>query len=111
QPPPRLSVKLVFRSKAQFGSLPHVTESVSTFLDTSVDLPVAKACKFGSVALLNRIWYSPLDLEKVKYRSWSIRRLLVTDTDYQQFQITQSLLEAIKRKDLHGYSVISGGST
>ncbi|KAL3667622.1 hypothetical protein V7S43_007176 [Phytophthora oleae] len=58
-----LSVALVFRSRPEFDAISHVTSAVSAYVDSSVEQPLHKACKFGSVALLDRIWSSAVDLE------------------------------------------------
>ncbi|KAE9103941.1 hypothetical protein PF007_g14218 [Phytophthora fragariae] len=98
--PPLLVVVLLFRSKSCLSSLSHVIQSVSNFLDSSVQLPLARASKFGSLALLNRIWDCTLDLEAGSNASWSIRSLLRSERHYKQFQFTNSLVEAVKRRDL-----------
>ncbi|KAE9091008.1 hypothetical protein PF010_g18369 [Phytophthora fragariae] len=95
---PLLVVRLLFRSKAGFGSLPHVVNAVSVFLDTSVELPLERASKLGSLPLLNRIWDS---LEMLPdHSSWSVRRLLLQEDSYTERQFRLSLTEACKKNDL-----------
>ncbi|KAL4129667.1 hypothetical protein PRIC2_005674 [Phytophthora ramorum] len=95
-----LVVTLLFRSKPEFSALSHVIDAVSLYVDASVQLPLAKACKFGSLTLLNRIWDCKLDLEAKANASWSIRGLLRSEPWYQSFQANASLVEAVKRRDL-----------
>ncbi|KAL4172420.1 hypothetical protein KRP22_007584 [Phytophthora ramorum] len=95
-----LVVTLLFRSKPEFSARSHVIDAVSLYVDASVQLPLAKACKFGSLTLLNRIWDCKLDLEAKANASWSIRGLLRSEPWYQSFQANASLVEAVKRRDL-----------
>ncbi|KAL4156863.1 hypothetical protein PRNP1_005889 [Phytophthora ramorum] len=95
-----LVVTLLFRSKPEFSALSHVIDAVSLYVDASVQLPLAKACKFGSLTLLNRIWDCKLDLEAKANASWSIRGLLRSEPWYQSFQANASLVEAVRRRDL-----------
>ncbi|KAK1942832.1 hypothetical protein P3T76_005469 [Phytophthora citrophthora] len=94
--PPLLSVTLVFRSKPEFDAISHVVSAVSTYVDSSVEQPLHKACKFGSVTLLNRIWSTTVDLEPGGWGIWSVRNLLRTYKLYGKFQFTLCLLEAAK---------------
>ncbi|KAE8975067.1 hypothetical protein PR002_g25708, partial [Phytophthora rubi] len=55
-PPPLLIVARIFAPRADFASLEHVPHTVSLFLDSSVELPLHKACEFGSLRLLNHLW-------------------------------------------------------
>ncbi|KAG7381229.1 hypothetical protein PHYPSEUDO_006273 [Phytophthora pseudosyringae] len=96
---PLLIATLLLQSKPQLASLHHVADAITSFLDTSVELPLHKACKFGSLELLSRIWSSTVDLPQGD-SSWSVRRLLHSEKFYQQFQFTHSLVEAAKQKDL-----------
>ncbi|ETL79086.1 hypothetical protein L917_20206 [Phytophthora nicotianae] len=95
-----LAVTLVFRSKPGLESLAHVVESVSTFLDSSVELPIKKACRFNSIRLLDRIWDSSLEVAASSDSSWSIRNLLHTETHYRGFQFTFSIMEAVKLRNV-----------
>ncbi|EGZ11588.1 hypothetical protein PHYSODRAFT_336109 [Phytophthora sojae] len=94
--PPLLAVALLFRSKPQFAGIDHVIHAVSTFADSSVELPLASASRFGSVALLERVWNSSVDLEPGGRSLWSVRRLLRDYPLYNKWQFTLSLVGAIK---------------
>ncbi|KAE8903357.1 hypothetical protein PF008_g31308 [Phytophthora fragariae] len=104
-PAPLLAVRLLFRSKAEFSSLPHVADAVSLFLDSSVDLPLHKACKTGSQTLLNRIWSSSEifafeNKDIPENPSWTLRRYIRTDRFYRRFQLRFSLIESIRLKNV-----------
>ncbi|KAL3659818.1 hypothetical protein V7S43_015120 [Phytophthora oleae] len=79
---PLLAAVLVFRSKTAFLDLPYVVGSVSAFLDSSVELSLQQACKFHSLALLDRIWNSS-DVDGIRNNvtdgTWTLRRFLRTD--------------------------------
>ncbi|KAL3663193.1 hypothetical protein V7S43_011603 [Phytophthora oleae] len=98
--PPLLAVALVFRSRPEFDAITHVTSAVSAYVDSSVEQPLHKACKFGSVALLDRIWTSTVDLEPSGWGLWSVRNLLRTHKLYGKLQFTLCLLEAAKINSL-----------
>ncbi|KAE9322527.1 hypothetical protein PF001_g4371 [Phytophthora fragariae] len=98
-PRPLLAVELVFREKHAFAGLPHVSALTSEFLDGSVGLTLAAACKFGSRKLLDRIWDSCCTTRADTDSAWSIRNYLRTDRHYLQFQFRCSLLEAVKTGD------------
>ncbi|KAE9274379.1 hypothetical protein PR003_g29627, partial [Phytophthora rubi] len=70
------------------------------FVDSSVELPLAKACKFGSLTLLDRILESQVGVEFDEDSSWSLRSLMQSETFYQHHQFTYSLSEAVRRSDL-----------
>ncbi|KAF1795816.1 Ankyrin repeat-containing domain [Phytophthora cactorum] len=95
-----LCVRVLFRSKRGFESLPHVVETVSLFLDSSVELPLEKASTFGSVALLNRIWGSLESVKTSQTPFWSARRLLLEEESYKEPEFWLVLVEACKNKDL-----------
>ncbi|KAF4147520.1 Ankyrin repeats domain-containing protein [Phytophthora infestans] len=99
---PLLAVTLIFRSKPAFESLSltHVVDSVTTFLDSAVELPIKKACQFNSTRLLDRIWDSSIELAASSDTSWSIRNLLQTETHYRGFQFTFSIVKAIQLRNL-----------
>ncbi|KAG7377878.1 DNA excision repair protein ERCC-6 [Phytophthora pseudosyringae] len=59
---PLLAVALVFRSRPGFDGIDHVIDAVSTYADSSVELPLHRACNRGFVALLDRIWASSFTL-------------------------------------------------
>ncbi|KAK1935385.1 putative ankyrin repeat protein [Phytophthora citrophthora] len=94
--PPLLSVALVFRSRPEFDSITHIIDFVSSYVDSSVEKPLHKACKFNSVTLLDRIWSSTVDLEPSGRDLWSVRKLLRENKLYGKFQFTLCLLEAAK---------------
>ncbi|KAG2820683.1 hypothetical protein PC118_g12242 [Phytophthora cactorum] len=95
-PTPLLAVSLLFRSKPRFAAIDHVISSVSAYADSSVEFPLNKACKYGSVTLLDRIWNCTVDLEPGGWGLWSVRKLLRTYKLYGKLQFTLCLLEAVK---------------
>ncbi|RLN77598.1 hypothetical protein BBJ28_00000463 [Nothophytophthora sp. Chile5] len=103
-PAPLLAVRLLFLEKIGLGALPHVISATSAFLDSSVELPLAKACKFGSLALLDRIWESSNQFVNAdgepEATSWCVRKMLRTERHYTLFQFTQALSEAVRRQEL-----------
>ncbi|KAK1943419.1 hypothetical protein P3T76_004815 [Phytophthora citrophthora] len=98
--PPLLAVALVFRSKPEFDGPDDVISMVSAYVDSSVEQPLHKACKFGSVALLDRIWNSTVDLESSGWGLWSVRNLFRTQKLYGKFEFSLCLLEAAKRNSV-----------
>ncbi|KAG3242646.1 hypothetical protein PI124_g12527 [Phytophthora idaei] len=90
------AVALVCRSKPELDGIAYVVDSISAYADSSVELPLAKACVFGSSKLLNRIWNSTVDLESNGRGVWSVRKLLQTYKLYGKLQFTLCLLEAVK---------------
>eukprot|EP00644_Phytophthora_capsici_P004818 jgi/Phyca11/96845/e_gw1.1.955.1 len=78
--PPLLAVTLVFRSRPEFDSLNlnHLVSAVSAYVDSSVEQPLHKACKFGGWGI------------------WSVRKLLRTQKLYGKLQFSLCLLEAAK---------------
>ncbi|KAG1692889.1 hypothetical protein DVH05_024177 [Phytophthora capsici] len=97
---PLVAVALVFRSRPAFDALTHVTSTVSLYADSSVEQPLHKACKFGSVALLDRIWNTTADLEPNGWGLWSVRNLLRSQKLYGKLQFSLCLLEAAKMNRL-----------
>lgn len=97
--PPLLIVTLLFRSRPRLEALPHVVESVSIFLDASVELPLSKACKFGSLTLLNRIWDS-LNTVDTESDTWPRRKLLLVHSHYRTRQSRLALVETAKIRSL-----------
>ncbi|OWZ20542.1 hypothetical protein PHMEG_0005024 [Phytophthora megakarya] len=59
-------------------------------------MPLNKACTYGSLMLLDRIWYNTIDLEPNGWGLWSVRKLLRTHKLYGKMQFTLCLLAAIK---------------
>lgn len=103
---PLLAVTLVFRSKTQFLDLPYVVDTVSLFLDTSMDVPPLTVCKLGSVRLLDRIWDSSVTsitnggYTGVTQETFTLRKFLRTDKHYQQYVFSLALEDAVPRQDL-----------
>eukprot|EP00644_Phytophthora_capsici_P002053 jgi/Phyca11/556155/estExt2_Genewise1Plus.C_PHYCAscaffold_840056 len=97
---PLVAVALVFRSRPAFDALTHVISTVSLYADSSVEQPLHKACKFGSVALLDRIWNTTADLEPNGWGLWSVRNLLRSQKLYGKLQFSLCLLEAAKMNRL-----------
>ncbi|KAF4147518.1 hypothetical protein GN958_ATG03288 [Phytophthora infestans] len=97
---PLLSVRVVFRSKRGFGALPHVVDAVSLFLNSSVELPLDKAARLGSIALLDRIWSSLESVKTPQSPFWSARRLFLEEESYKECKYVLSLVEACKNSDL-----------
>ncbi|KAH7491409.1 putative ankyrin repeat protein R848 [Phytophthora ramorum] len=98
---PLLLVTLLLRSKPELSPLTHVIEATSVYLDSSVELPLHKACTFGSLALLDRIWTSSVDLESNQNPTWSVRNLLRTEKPhYHEYQFSKCLVEAVKLKNV-----------
>ncbi|KAI9981211.1 hypothetical protein PInf_008954 [Phytophthora infestans] len=95
-PTPLLAVTLLFRAKPRFAGIDHVIRAVSAYADSSVELPLNKACNFGSVTLLDRIWSTTVDLEPGGWGLWSVRKLLRTYKVYGKLQFTLCLLVAVK---------------
>lgn len=92
-----LPVAVVFRDREAFTALPHVVSAVQSFLNSSVELPLHQACKFGSLSLLNRIWSSSEGIGTDG--RWTLRRFIRADRHYRQYQFTRSLKEAVALKN------------
>ncbi|OWY99427.1 LOW QUALITY PROTEIN: hypothetical protein PHMEG_00029568 [Phytophthora megakarya] len=101
--PPLASAALVFRSKPEFHGLPHVVNSVSLFLNSSIDLSLLGACTFNSVKLLEHIWNSCAVFEPETINSetkWTLRRFLRTDKHYRQYIFSKVMEDAVPCQDL-----------
>ncbi|KAF4132039.1 putative ankyrin repeat domain-containing protein [Phytophthora infestans] len=100
---PLLAVQLLFRSKPELSSLLHVVATVSTFVDSSIELPLDEACKLESVALLQRIWDSS-EIYTTKTNlsdgKWSLRKFIGSDRHYRQHIFTAAMNEAMYRHNL-----------
>ncbi|KAE9073892.1 hypothetical protein PF010_g24893 [Phytophthora fragariae] len=95
---PLLVVQLLFQSKHGFTGIPHVVTAVSLYLDSSVEMPIYKACRFQSIRLLDRIVIVTSGQKLTRHNSpitFSIRALTSTDLQYAQYLFTLSLKEAI----------------
>eukprot|EP00644_Phytophthora_capsici_P009931 jgi/Phyca11/119848/e_gw1.39.148.1 len=104
EPVPLAAVTLVFRSKPKLTGLAHVVSAVSVFLDTSVELPLDVACKFGSIVLLDRIWdynetCNSIFTEETN-PSWTFWNFFRTDIHYRQYQFTKVMMEAVRLQDV-----------
>ncbi|KAE9083309.1 hypothetical protein PF010_g21265 [Phytophthora fragariae] len=62
-------------------------------------IPLASACSFGPIRLLDRIWENSRP-ESTKGASWSLSHFLRSDVHYHRFQFSKSLLAAVARGDL-----------
>ncbi|OWZ01484.1 hypothetical protein PHMEG_00027113 [Phytophthora megakarya] len=100
---PLTSAAVVFRSKPQFQGLAHVINSVSMFLDSTMDVSLLDACKFHSVKLLEHIWNSSEVFETNSAHAetkWTLRRFLRTDMHYRQYIFSKVMEDAVSRQDL-----------
>ncbi|KAG6945339.1 hypothetical protein JG688_00016600 [Phytophthora aleatoria] len=106
--PPLASAVVALRSNPSLGALPHVISSVSQCLDYSVEISLARACAFGSLRLLRRIWdgskkyaasngSAPGDR---RYLYWSPLHFLQNDCHYHRAQFSRGVVEAVRRGDL-----------
>ncbi|RLN96572.1 hypothetical protein BBJ28_00014365 [Nothophytophthora sp. Chile5] len=70
--------------------------------DLPDEVTLARACAFGSTALLDRIWEksSPEAVSKLRSGGWSIYKFLRADPHYYRAQFSQSLVVAAQRGDL-----------
>ncbi|KAG1706392.1 hypothetical protein DVH05_001539 [Phytophthora capsici] len=104
EPVPLAAVTLVFRSKPKLTELAHVVSAVSVFLDTSVELPLDVACKFGSIVLLDRIWDYNETCNSIFTEetgpSWTFWNFFRTDIHYRQYQFTKVMMEAVRLQDV-----------
>jgi hypothetical protein len=100
--PPLLAVVLVFRSKPEFAGLPDFITLTSLYVDSSVVLTLADACKRNSIKLLDRIWnfsqgyVSDSDEAPDPTSPWSIHQFTRNDKWYRQFEFCLALKEAIR---------------
>ncbi|KAF4044133.1 hypothetical protein GN244_ATG03589 [Phytophthora infestans] len=101
---PLLTVKLVLHAKTRLTNISHVVDTVSLYLDSSVELPLHKACKYNSLDLLNRIFNSTLTMPRQTNTNarckWSIRDLFQQEPHYRQHEFTKSMLEAVRLQNL-----------
>jgi hypothetical protein len=90
------SVLLVLRGKLAVDALSHVVAAISAFLDPSGEMPLARACSFNSIRLLDHIWarscVSPAD----KSSGWSRFNWLRSDPVYYRWQFEESVAEAVR---------------
>ncbi|EGZ14593.1 hypothetical protein PHYSODRAFT_506313 [Phytophthora sojae] len=104
---PMLAAALLFESKEAFVGLSRVFTAMSLYLDSAVELPLRKACRLGSLKLLDRIWDSseafvdktPTTSE-ASDKTFTLRKFIRTDKFYRQYQFALSMEEAVKQKSL-----------
>jgi len=103
---PLLAVELLFRSKRAFGDLPHVVDAVSEFLDSSVELPLHKACTFSSIRLLtriwerSRIWAAQHKNQETTIGTWTLSKYLTTDPFYRQYEFSLCMRSVVSCQNL-----------
>ncbi|KAL4129881.1 hypothetical protein PRIC2_005888 [Phytophthora ramorum] len=93
------AVQLALKSRPDVAALGHVGTLISSYLDGSGMISLARACEFGSVRLLDRIWESS-DPAADTHSSWSLFWYLRSDVHYNRYQFTESLRTAAERGDL-----------
>ncbi|KAE9106096.1 hypothetical protein PF006_g21449 [Phytophthora fragariae] len=93
------AVALALSSRPAVAALNHVATCISSYLDGSAMIPLASACSFGPIRLLDRIWENSRP-ESTKGASWSLSHFLRSDVHYHRFQFSKSLLAAVARGDL-----------
>uniref|UniRef100_H3H154 Uncharacterized protein n=1 Tax=Phytophthora ramorum TaxID=164328 RepID=H3H154_PHYRM len=105
--PPLASAVLVLRNNSSLGALPHVISAVSQCVDYSVEIPLARACSFGSLRLLRRVWDGSEELaasigglSRRRHSCWSPWQFLRSDCHYHRAQFSQGVVEAVRRRDL-----------
>ncbi|KAL4166102.1 hypothetical protein KRP22_013367 [Phytophthora ramorum] len=105
--PPLASAVLVLRNNSSLGALPHVISAVSQCVDYSVEIPLARACSFGSLRLLRRVWDGSEELAASigglscrRHSCWSPWQFLRSDCHYHRAQFSQGVVEAVRRRDL-----------
>jgi hypothetical protein len=102
-PAPLTVVTVVLRGRPRVTALTHVPSMISAFLDTSVEIPLARAYSVGSLALLDRIWGSsdPALLPSADdNHGWSLCKFRRADRHYYKAQFADSLTVAVNRGDL-----------
>lgn len=107
---PLTSAVVVLRNIPSLGALPHVISSVSQCLDYSVEIPLARACVFGSLRLLRRVWDGSEDCTASSTAGfsghhyprsfWSPWQFLRSDRHYHRAQFSQGVVEAVRHGDL-----------
>ncbi|RLN98927.1 hypothetical protein BBJ28_00014959 [Nothophytophthora sp. Chile5] len=98
---PLASVAFVLRHQESAGALQDVTATISSFLTGSFpNLPLARACCFGSLPLLDHIWASSCVSSADRTPGWSLTNFLRSDPHYYQWAFAQSMNAAAKEGDL-----------
>ncbi|GMF55135.1 unnamed protein product [Phytophthora fragariaefolia] len=102
-----VSAVVVLRNNPSVGALPHIASSVSQCLDYSAVIPLARACAFGSLRLVRRVWgiseefaASDGDPRQRRPSCWSPLQFLQSDRHYYRAQFSQGVIEAVRRGDL-----------
>ncbi|RLN96571.1 hypothetical protein BBJ28_00014362 [Nothophytophthora sp. Chile5] len=97
-PAPLAVVTFLFREKPEVAALTHVICAISSFLDSSVEIPLAHACTLGSLALLDRIWDSsePALPSVVDRHGWTLCKFLRADRHYYRAQFAKALTKAVR---------------
>ncbi|KAG2888965.1 hypothetical protein PC110_g13770 [Phytophthora cactorum] len=74
----------------------------SSWICSSVELPLHKACQRGSIELIHRIWNSSgvFSSGTTINRYWMLRKYIRTDCHYRQYQFALSMTEAVRLKNL-----------
>ncbi|KAL3665831.1 hypothetical protein V7S43_009257 [Phytophthora oleae] len=95
---PLLIVTLALSDKA-VANLPLALSIISSYLDNTMNIPLHEACATGSLALFDRIWFHS-QLPRNEDWCWCPAASLLTNRHYKRWQFSQSLIQAIRRRDL-----------
>ncbi|RLN47123.1 hypothetical protein BBJ28_00016616 [Nothophytophthora sp. Chile5] len=98
---PFARVTLVLRHQRGIRSLPHVARVISAFLGLSPNLTLARACSFGSLALLDRMWQESCASSHDRTPWWALGNFLRSDRHYYRWQFSQGLEQAARHGHLH----------
>ncbi|RLN43698.1 hypothetical protein BBJ28_00013363 [Nothophytophthora sp. Chile5] len=71
---------------------------ISAFLGPSPNLTLARACSFGSLALLDQIWTTSCTTPSSQ---WNLAHFLRSDTHYKHWAFSKALEEAARHGHLH----------
>ncbi|KAK1946569.1 hypothetical protein P3T76_002121 [Phytophthora citrophthora] len=97
--PAPLVVETLALSDEAISNLSQVMILVSSYLDHSVNIPLHQACATSSLDLFERIWYQS-HLPRGEDWGWCPAASLQTNRHYKRWQFSQSLIQAIRRRDL-----------
>ncbi|ETO62029.1 hypothetical protein F444_20026 [Phytophthora nicotianae P1976] len=81
-------------------ALQHTGGIISSFLGPPPNLPLAEACSYGSIDLLDWIWESSCTSAEDRSSSWTLCNYLRSDTHYVQWQFAEALEVAGTRNDV-----------
>ncbi|KAL3665729.1 hypothetical protein V7S43_009162 [Phytophthora oleae] len=98
-PPAPAPLSIVALAVPDQANLPHVVPLISSYLDGSTNIPLHQACATGSLDLLDRIWFHSQRSRGEDWR-WCPAASLQTNRHYKRWQFSQSLIQAIRRRDL-----------